>query len=184
VRIDLGRLHHGRHFAIGVGVGLDEAMIAGASPLMKKRVGLWAYVWSATVATARLERFQVRLTVDGTVYERIAASVLIANLGSVFGGRLRFGDRITHDDGLLHACLYSPDNLWDTVRIFARMMFGNVHKDRCAFCVSGREFRLETDPPRRAQADGELLDVTPLEVTVRPLAARLLIPSSRGRRSS
>lgn len=184
VRMDLGRLHHGRHFAIGVGVGLDEAMIAGASPLMKKRVGFWAYVWSATRATARLERFHVRLTVDGTLYEREAASVLIANLGAVLGGRIRFGERITHDDGLLHACLYSPANLWDTVRIFARMLFGSVQKDRCAFCVSGREFRLETDPPRRAQADGELLDMTPLEVTVRPLAARLLIPKPRGRRSS
>lgn len=182
-RIDLGRLHHGRHFAIGVGVGLDEAMIAGASPLMKKRVGFWAYVWSATKASARLDRFRVRLTVDGTVYEREAASVLIANLGSVLGGRIRFGDGIVHDDGLLHACVYSPRNLWDTLRIFARMLFGHVQRDRCALCVSGRQFRLETVPRRRAQADGELLDMTPLEVTVRPLAARLLIPR-RGPRSS
>jgi diacylglycerol kinase (ATP) len=184
VQIDLGRLHHGRHFAIGVGVGLDEAMIAGASPLMKKRIGFWAYVVSAVQASMRLQRFTVRLTVDGTVHERRASSVLIANLGSVLGGRIRFGDRIVHDDGLLHACVYSPGNFWDMLRIFGRMLLGNVQKDRCALCVSGREFRLETDPPRRAQADGELLDVTPLEVTVRPNAARLLIPTRKGRRSS
>jgi diacylglycerol kinase (ATP) len=182
--IDLGRLHHGRHFAIGVGVGLDEAMIAGASPLMKKRVGFWAYVWSAMKASTHLESFAVRLTVDGTVYEQRAASVLIANLGAVLGGRIRFGEHIVHDDGLLHACLYSPSNFWDMLRIFARMMFGNVQKDRCAMCVSGRQFLLETDPPRRAQADGELLDMTPLEVTVRPNAGRLLIPKRKGPRSS
>ena len=182
VQIDLGRLHHGRHFAIGVGVGLDEAMIAGASPLMKKRIGFWAYVLSAVKASMRLQSFTVRLTVDGTVHERRASSVLIANLGSVLGGRIRFGDRIVHDDGLLHACVYSPGNFWDMLRIFGRMLMGSVQKDRCAMCVSGREFRLETDPPRRAQADGELLDVTPLEVTVRPNAARLLIPRRKGRR--
>lgn len=182
VQIDLGRLHHGRHFAIGVGVGLDEAMIAGASPLMKKRIGFWAYVLSAVKASMRLQSFTVRLTVDGTVHERRASSVLIANLGSVLGGRIRFGDRIVHDDGLLHACVYSPGNFWDMLRIFGRMLMGNVQKDRCAMCLSGREFRLETDPPRRAQADGELLDVTPLEVTVRPNAARLLIPRRKGRR--
>jgi diacylglycerol kinase (ATP) len=181
-RIDLGRLHHGRHFAIGVGVGLDEAMIAGASPLMKKRVGFWAYVWSAVKASRKIERFRVRLTVDGKLYERIATSVLIANLGAVLGGRIRFGERIVEDDGLLHACLYSPGNFFDMLRIFARMLMGNVQKDRCAMCVSGREFRLETDPPRRAQADGELLDMTPLEVSVRPNAARLLIPRRKGRR--
>jgi diacylglycerol kinase family enzyme len=70
------------------------------------------------------------------------------------------------------------------LRIFTRMMFGDVLKDRCAMCVSGRQFLLETFPPRRAQADGELLDMTPLEVTVRPNAARLLIPRQKGRRSS
>lgn len=178
-RIDLGRLQDGRHFAIGLGVGLDEAMIAGASPLMKKRVGMLAYVWSATKAGLRLENFQVKLTVDGKLYERTASSVLIANLGSVLGGRIQFGDGILHDDGVLHACVYSPRNLWDAARIFAKMLRGTVQGDRCAFFVSGREFRLETEPQRRAQADGELLEMTPIEITVRPLAARILIPERR-----
>ena len=178
-RLDLGRLGDGRHFAIGVGVGLDEAMIAGASPLMKKRVGFWAYVWSATKAGLRLETFGVRLTVDGTVYERRASSVMIANLGSVLGGLIRFGDNILYDDGVLHACVYSPRTVWDAMRLFAKMLRGTVQGDRNAFYVSGKEFRLETTPPRRAQADGELLEMTPIEITTRPRAARLLIPTHK-----
>jgi len=178
-RLDLGRLGDGRHFVIGVGVGLDEAMIAGASPLMKKRVGFWAYVWSATKAGMRLDSFAVRLTVDGTVYERKASSVLIANLGSVLGGLIRFGDNILYDDGVLHACVYSPANMWDALRIFAKMLRGTVHSDRCAFYVAGKDFKLETIPQRRAQADGELLEMTPLEITTRPRAGRLLIARRR-----
>lgn len=181
--IDLGRLGDGRHFAIGVGVGLDEAMIAGATRAMKKRVGLWAYVLSATRALGRMDRFQVRLTVDGAVHEREVVSVLIANLGNVLGGLVQLGHGILHDDGLLHACLFSPHNRLDAVRIFTRMLRGTAHLDPCAFYVAGTSFRLETTPPRRAQADGELLDVTPIEIVVRPRAARLLIPR-RGRRSS
>ena len=176
---DLGRLDDGRRFAIGVGVGLDEGMIAGATKAMKRRAGVVAYVWSATAALLRMEKFRVRLTVDGRVYEREAASVLIANLGDVLGGLLRFGDGILHDDGLLQACIYSPNNLWDAFRIFYRMARGTAHKDRCVECISGRVFRLETEPARRAQADGELLDMTPLGVTVQPHAARLLIPRRR-----
>jgi YegS/Rv2252/BmrU family lipid kinase len=174
-RLDLGRLADGRHFVIGVGVGLDEAMIAGASPLMKKRVGFWAYVWSAIKAGLRLDSFAVRLTVDGTLYERRASSVLIANLGSVLGGVIRLGDNILYDDGVLHACVYSPANMWDALRIFARMLRGTVQSDPRAFYVAGKHFRLETIPQRRAQADGELLDMTPLEITTRPRAARVLI---------
>lgn len=183
-RIDLGRLQDGRHFAIGLGVGLDAAMIAGASQLMKRRVGIGAYVWSATKAIMRLQRFHVKLTVDGTVYEREAASVLIANLGSVLGGMIRLGDGILHDDGVLHACLFMPRNLRESARIFTAMLRGTAHLDPRTFYVAGREFRLETDPPRRAQADGELLDMTPLEISVRPGAARLLIPAPSGQRSS
>jgi diacylglycerol kinase (ATP) len=179
LRLDLGRLADGRHFAIGLGVGLDEAMIAGASRVMKKRTGVLAYVWSATLASIRLERFQVRLTVDGTLYERTASSVLIANLGSVLGGLIKFGDNVIHDDGLLQACVYSPENFRDLVRIFSKMLNGTSHLDRCTFCVSGREFRLETDPPRRAQADGELLEMTPLEISVRPLAGRVIVPKDQ-----
>lgn len=181
--IDLGRLGDGRHFAIGLGVGLDEAMIAGASRLMKRRVGLWAYVFSATQALHRLDRFTVRLTVDGAVHEREVASVLIANLGNVLGGLMQLGQGIVHDDGLLHACLFSPRNRLDAMRIFTRMMRGKAHLDPAACYLPGKSFRIETFPPRRAQADGELLDLTPIDITVHPRAARLLIPR-RGPRSS
>jgi len=176
-RIDLGALADGRAFAIGLGVGLDEAMIAGVSPMFKRRAGVIAYVWSAVKSGLRLEKFDVRLTVDGVLHEARASSVMIANLGSVLGGRITFGGGIVHDDGLLHACVYSPTNLWEALRIFHGMLTGTVDRDRRFACYSGKHFLLETNPPRRAQADGELLGYTPIEVSVRPLAARLLIPA-------
>ena len=184
VRIDLGRLGDGRHFAIGLGVGLDERMIAGASPLMKRRLGYLAYVWAAAKATMKFESFHVRITVDGQTYEQEAAFVMIANLGAVplLGGVLRLGRDIYDDDGVLHACIFSPRNFRESFRIFVGLLRGTVASNPRTFYASGRTFRLETDPPLRAQADGELLTLTPLEVTVRPLAARLLIPAPRGPR--
>jgi diacylglycerol kinase family enzyme len=41
---------------------------------------------------------------------------------------------------------------------------------------SGRRFRIECEPPQDAQADGELVGATPLEISVEPRAARLLVP--------
>jgi len=49
-RIDLGLLATGQRFAIGMGVGLDASMIAGAPGPMKRRLGFFAYVLSATRA--------------------------------------------------------------------------------------------------------------------------------------
>lgn len=174
--IDLGRLENGVHFAIGLGVGLDEAMIAGATSALKKRYGVFAYVFSALKAGLRLEKFDARVTVDGKVINCRASAILVTNLGTVVGDLISFGKDIAHDDGLLHACIYSPGNFLDATRIFTRMLRGTAHLDRQVTVVGGREFVLETTPSRGAQADGELIGPTPIRVGVRPNAGRVLIP--------
>lgn len=174
--IDLGRLEGGAHFAIGLGVGLDEAMIAGATSALKKRYGVFAYVHSALKAGIRLEKFDARVTVDGRVVNCRSAAILVANLGTVVGGLISFGKDIAYDDGLLHACIYSPGNFLDAVRIFTRMLRGTAHLDRQVTVIGGREITLETTPARGVQADGELIGPTPIRITVRPNAGRILIP--------
>jgi diacylglycerol kinase (ATP) len=174
--MDLGRLGDGRRFAIGVGVGLDATMISEAPARLKKRFGFMAYVIGGYKAVLRNQKFSLRLTIDGTVYERRASAVLVANFGAVLNDLVAFGDGIVHDDGVLDACVFSPDTLWDALRILWRMIRKDFSPDPCLFYKSGREFRVETIPPMIAQADGELLPDTPLSVSVDPLAGRLLIP--------
>jgi diacylglycerol kinase (ATP) len=175
--IDLGRLENGTHFAIGLGVGLDEAMIAGATSAMKKRYGVFAYVYSALKAGIRLEKFDARITVDGKAVNCRASAILVANLGTVVNGLISFGKDIVHDDGLLHVCIYSPDGFLDAMRIFTRMLRGTAYLDRQVTVIEARELLLETTPPRGVQADGELIGPTPVRIRVRPNAGRILIPA-------
>jgi diacylglycerol kinase (ATP) len=177
--MDLGRLGDGRRFAIGVGVGLDATMISEAPARLKKRFGFMAYVIGGYKAVLRNERFTVRLTVDGVVYERPASAVLVANLGAVLNDLVAFGDGIVHDDGLLNACVFAPSNLVDSLRILWRMIRKDFGPDPCLFYKSGREFVIETSPSMLAQADGELLTQTPVTVSVDPLAARMLVPKKK-----
>lgn len=176
-RIDLGRTADGAHFAIGLGVGVAESMIAGASTEAKLRAGTLAYIWSATWAALGGKGFRYRLTADDQVHEGRAISILIANPGSVLGTLLTLGNDIRMDDGVMNAVIFSPRTMLDSFRIFARMLTGSVARDPCMSYVAGRQFRLETTPVRRSQADGELVGDTPIDVTVRAGAARLLIPS-------
>jgi len=177
-RFDLGRFADGRHFVIGLGVGVDEAMIANASRKLKHRLGFLAYFWSGTIASLRMEKVRYRLTVDGTVREGQAISVMVANLGEILGGLIKLGDQVRPDDGRLDAIAFAPDTVLDAVRIFGRMLRGTLSDDRCMVYLSGTSVRLETMPARRAQADGELLGNSPFEITVVPAAARLLAPRS------
>jgi YegS/Rv2252/BmrU family lipid kinase len=174
--LDLGRLGDGRRFAIGVGVGLDATMISEAPARLKKRFGFMAYVIGGYKAVLRNQKFTLRLTVDGAVHERQASAVLVANFGAVLNNLVAFGDGIVHDDGLLNACVFSPGNLWDALRILWRMLRKDFSADPCLFYKSGRDFRIETVPQMPAQADGELLPPTPVSVCVDPLAGCLLIP--------
>ena len=175
--VDLGRLGDGRRFAIGVGVGLDATMISEAPARLKRRLGFMAYIIGGYKAVLRNRKFQLKLTVDGVVFEQRASAILVANFGAVLNDLVSFGDGILYDDGLLNACVFSPVNLWDALRILWRMVRKDFRADPCLFYKSGREFRIETTPEMPAQADGELLlPGTPILVSVDPLAGSLLIP--------
>jgi diacylglycerol kinase family enzyme len=132
----------------------------------------------------RQEFFHVRLTVDGEVFEAAAAAVMIANFGAVLSDRITFGPGIRFDDGVLDACLYSPRNLRDATRIMWRLLRRNFTSDAAMVYRSGRHILVETDPPRLAQADGELLGMTPLEIEIAPRAVRLLVPKQPAEKPS
>ena len=175
-RIDLGVLQTGQRFAIGMGVGLDATMIANAPGPLKRRLGFFAYVVGALKAFAKLEKFTVTLTVDGDTKIMRASAVLIANFGAVMNDLISFGDGIQRDDGVLNACVYSPHNVMDALRILLKMARKKFTPDPCIYYASGSSFFIETDPPRIGQADGELIGIGPFRVTVEPLAGRVLVP--------
>jgi diacylglycerol kinase family enzyme len=154
-------------------------MMREAPARLKKRFGFMAYVIGGFKAVLRNERFHLRLTVDGVDYQRRASAILIANFGAVLNDLIAFGDGIVHDDGMLNACVFSPESLRDALRILVKMLRKDFSEDPCLFYRSGREFRIETTPEMTAQADGELLPGTPLTVSVDPLAGRLLIPAKK-----
>jgi len=182
-RIDLARLADGRRFALAAGVGVDAAMIAEASRLLKRRLGVFAYVYSGTRALLRFERFAVRIEVDGRVHEQEASAVLVANFGTVLHDLIKLGDGIEYDDGLLNVCLFAPNSLRDSIRVAHRLLRGDFRPDPCLWYAAGRRISVETDPPRMAQADGELLGDTPLTAEVEPMRATVFLPvATRSRR--
>jgi diacylglycerol kinase (ATP) len=181
-RIDLGRLPDGRFFAVAAGVGIDARMVRDTPGWMKRRLGVLAYAITATraalSAVLRQDFFRVQLTVDGVVDDRQAAAAMVANFGAILHDRITFGPGIQSDDGVLDACVYSPQSLRDAMRIMWRLLRRDFRSDACILYRSGRHIRLDTNPPLQVQADGELVGVTPLEVEVQPLAAEFLVPRS------
>ena len=176
-RIDLGRTTDGRYFAFAAGVGIDASMVLETTSSRKRRLGVAAYVISATIASLRLERFSVVTTVDGVTRRFDSALVMVANFGSVLNDLIRLGPGIVEDDGRLDLCVFSPRHLGDALRIAWRIMRKDFRPDPCLYFAQGTQIRIETLPPRLMQADGELLGMTPIQIAADPRAATLLVPS-------
>lgn len=183
-RVDLGRHQQSGHrFAVAAGAGIDASMVAETPSWLKRHLGVLAYTLIATRAALRAvlfhDYFRVRLTVDGVVEEeRAAAAVIVANFGAILHDRITFGPGIQEDDGTLDACIFSPHSLMDALRIMWRVTRKKFEEDDCLVYRRGTNIRVETDPPRLFQADGELLGYTPADISVQPLAAHLLVPKA------
>ena len=173
---DLGRLADGRHFAITAGVGMDAAMIAGASPFAKRWIGVGAYVLSAVGPAFAARSFPVRLEADGKVFERDAALAMIANVGSVMGGRFSLAPGATPDDGLLDVCVLSPRGAVDGAALAVRMLRQDFRDDPRWLFVRAQDVRIDAPPGTPAQADGELLATNVLHAVAVPGAAHFLVP--------
>jgi diacylglycerol kinase (ATP) len=177
-RIDLGSIG-GRRFVFAAGVGIDAKMVETTSGVLKSRLGVFAYVITGTKAALQQERFTVVATVDGVEHRRQATMVMVANFGAVFKNLITLGPRIRQDDGMLDLCVFSPRGLRDSIRITWRLFRKDFRTDPCMLYTSGRRLRIETEPTRPVQADGDLVGMTPIDVVVEPLAANVLVPRRR-----
>ena len=190
-RVDLGALSLGTHgvhseaatgdtparlFAFAAGVGVDARMIERTTLAWKRRVGVLAYVATATRAVLARERFRVRIVVDGEETVSEATAVMVANFGAVLGDVFRFGPGIWEDDGRLDVCVFRPRSFVESVSAFARLVRKDFRPHPALLYRSGRVIAIDADPPRPVQADGELLGRTPFSVRVVPLASTLLVP--------
>lgn len=177
-RVDLGRIHTDppRVFAFAAGVGIDVMMIERTTSAAKKRLGVLAYVMAASAAAFRHDRFHVRVVTEQGAIERDTSLTLIANFGSVLRGGIALGPKITPDDGELDVCMYAPRSGWDAVRMVWRILRRDYRSDGRMYFARAREVVIECDPPRIFQADGEIIGMSPVRITVDAGAATLLVP--------
>lgn len=183
-RIDLGVLGDGRHFAVAAGAGVDATMVAGAPLAARRRYGVLAYVGSATRALIHREPFSIRAEVDGQVIERDdCVLAMIVNVGVILNGLLHLGPGTTCDDGVLDLCVYSARSFADAAVIAGRLAIRDFRQDRLTTFARGHHIVIDTMRPIAAQADGELIGMTPLVADVAPQAAALLVPRNGNARA-
>ena len=122
-----------------------------------------------------------RIIADDQEVEVRASMVLIANASQLGAGPLpvefRMAPGASFQDGLIDVCIYAPRNLPEVARLLWRVTRNQVGSDDQMIFFQTRRVRIEADPPVAIEIDGEPRGETPIEATVAPLAARIIVPA-------
>lgn len=181
-RIDLGACGQ-TLFALGLGLGLTEKLVSGASAEEKERLGKWAYV-KALLEEVGARPSAFTYTVDEETEQTAhGVAVVVANAGTL-SGKIEFAPGAKMDDGKLDLVILHRLNVRDFGRLAWKSVFGEVKSDRAMTCVAGKTLQIKSNPPLDLQIDGETVELRPpLRVEVRPGALRVAVPSEEQKTS-
>jgi diacylglycerol kinase (ATP) len=162
----------GRWFVNDASIGLAVEAVRSADSATKKHLGRLGYLAALASALRNLEPFHVRLTCDGRRHELDALQVTIGN-GRYFGGGLVIGPDAALDDGLLDACILHPAPWWRLAALVPSLRAGRTPTSGIT-TVRGERIRVETDRPMKVTTDGDVTARTPVTLSVRPGALRVV----------
>lgn len=163
---DVGVLHGSwgtRHFINVAETGIGAATVRRAGGL-PKRLGRRVYLAAFWLTLPFFRRSEVRVEVDGRLYEGPATNVVLAN-GQFFGGGLNIAPKANLVDGEVDVQVFTGP-LREAVTLVPRIRrglhLGHPHVRR----MSGAVFTVESENPWSVEADGELLGESPLSGSV------------------
>ena len=180
--IDLGSVKVGgkrRYFAVACGVGFDAEVMDATDRKAKRRFGKLAYVASAIRRQGQVRDVGYELTIDGEVRSTDAAQVLVANFGTVSAG-LKPRLEVDPDDGLLDVIVISAagplGGLLAGLEALRQDEPGQTPEGH-VFRTRARRVRIKAASRRLVEADGSVAGTTPIKVSVRPAALKVIVPA-------
>jgi diacylglycerol kinase (ATP) len=150
-----------------------DALVNERANAMRWPKGRRRYDIAILLELARFRPRRYRLTFDdGTVVERPANLVAVANMAS-YGGGMRMAPDASATDGLLDVVVAGPVGRLTLLRLFPRVFQGTHVQHKAVTVYRTRSVRVEADGIV-GYADGERTSPLPITVTVHPDAVRVL----------
>lgn len=178
--IDLGRMEQyagTQYFAVACGSGFDAELMARTSGAAKRRWGFAAYVARTLTMLRALRPVPYKVTVDGSVLEVEATSLLIANCREIIPPILSFPPCVAVDDGLLDVVALRAHGAWQATRTVWKLIRGTVD-GAVVRHARGREITVEAVPARPVQLDGEVAGETPFTVSIVRRGLSVFVPAA------
>jgi diacylglycerol kinase family enzyme len=161
------------------GVGLDAEVARRANGLPRWLRGHGGYALSLARTIFRFAPLPVKIfTSDeaGTWTTRSDQPTLLAAFANTptYGGGMKIAPHARMDDGQLDVCVIGGVDPFKLACLFPTVYFGRHLNIREVEYFKAEQLRVETETPLDVYADGEYVCRTPVEVTVRRAALKVL----------
>ena len=168
---------NGERFCVMAGAGFDARMIRDAGSGLKDRVGRAAYVWTGA-KNLKMKPFKAKIKVDGASwFDGKASSILLGNVGELFGGIEAF-EGARPDDGKLELGVVTAEGLLEWTRTIARTAVGTSSKSPFVQATQARSVEVRLDRKVLYELDGgDREKVKALDVEVEPAAITVCVPA-------
>jgi diacylglycerol kinase (ATP) len=176
-RMDVG-IVHGIPFVLMASTGFDAYVLPRVSEEMKKRWGVFAFIWTGL---RELRHYQpTRYRVIGQAgEEELEAVMLVVSNTSRYGWFTQIAPSARTDDGELDIVWLPADAGWRQKiwRVLWDVSLGRA--ERCPYLRFARaeSVRVEASSVQYVQCDGELVGQTPMEVHVLPRVLHVIAAS-------
>jgi diacylglycerol kinase (ATP) len=172
--VDMGQVGD-QYFMLRVGMGFEAALVEGADRETKAKVGTLAYVLSGLQALANPVLARYQLTLDGKKVEVEGITCMVANSGSLGTPGLRLAPTVDVSDGLLDVIVIRKGDLGSILSVVASVVTGNENAEPLQHWQA-RHVHVESTPQQSVQADGEIINTTPIDIKVLPNILKVLVP--------
>ncbi len=178
-RMDVG-VSNGRPFVLMASTGFDTHVLARVPEELKRRWGVWAFVWTGIRELRRYQPTRYRLLLEDREQELDAVMLVAANT-SHYGWFTRIAPTARIDDGWLDIVWFPMSRgwRWHIWRVLLDVVLGRAHRCRYLQSLHARRFRLECASAQDVQCDGELVARTPVGLSVIPRCLRVISASPR-----
>ena len=159
----------------GTGFDAETNRRANALPAWLRAHGGYVVAAARTLATWQPVKMRVELPEKNVVLDEPTSFVVFANAPS-YGDGMRIAPHASLEDGMLDICFVRGTSKQRIVRHFASIYSGSHLSLREVEYFQVSRLRIETERPMDVYADGEFVCQTPIEVTVKPKALRVIRP--------
>ena len=161
-----------RLYSGGGGVGVDAEAARYANGALRNMRGRLRYVLAALRALLGFHAMRVRVLTNGDSATSVEDTVLLAAVLNTpsYGAGLCLAPEAKTDDGKLDVVILKKLRLMEILELLPGFVTRSQLKSSKLHRTSAASVRIETDVPHWFHGDGELLGMTPVEISVVPLA--------------